>query len=94
MQFKKYKIIYFLVLAAYLFFALLCPVLHNHDFDGHDHDDCQACNWVAVAQVQGANIILVEFLLFILFVLFHPETAFKPLNLISISSRAPPVVLI
>ena len=94
MRFNKYKITYFLVLAAYLFFALLCPVLHNHDFDGEDHDTCQACNWVAVAQVQSANIIIIELLLFVAFVLFHFEEEFEPSSLVSISSRAPPLVLI
>jgi len=94
MPYKRYKIIYFLVLAAYLFFALLCPVLHNHDFDGADHDNCQACSWVAVTQVQSTNIIIVELLLLTLFVLLYPEEVFKPLSLVSISSRAPPFVLI
>lgn len=94
MRIKKLKIVYLLILAAYLFFALFAPLLHNHDFDGCDHDNCQACHWDAVAQVQSVNIILIEFLLFALFVLTRAEITFRPLSLMSISSRAPPVVLI
>ena len=88
---KKYKIFYLVCLLAYLFFALLCPVLHNHDFDGEDHDNCQACNWVAVTQVPGANIIIIELLLFALFVLLYHEAAFKPLSSVPRSSRSPPL---
>lgn len=94
MQIKKYKIIYVFVLSVYLFFAFLNPILHNHIDDGHDHDNCQSCNWVAVTQVQGAAIVTIGLLLFLLFVLAHPKTTFKPINVSFVSSRAPPLILI
>ena len=94
MLMKKNKTFYLVCLLAYSFLVIFNPILHGHALDGRDHDHCQSCNWVANAQVRSANLILIELLLLILFVLFHSKVEFKPLNLVSISSRAPPLVLI